>query len=148
MAGATATFSPPRNGAAVELSRINCGGVAAAHLSRSGGASFAVKVSTKSAAFADRAPAEGPSCIFVGPIETASKETLEALYCQARDSYYSGNPLILDDMFDRVELKLRWYGSKSVVKYPRCSLRQHSTYADAEGRKILPRCSHWQVCGS
>ncbi|XP_065635314.1 uncharacterized protein LOC136070016 isoform X2 [Quercus suber] len=35
-------------------------------------------------------------------------------------------------MFDRVELKLRWYGSKSVVKYPRCSLRRHSTYADAE----------------
>ncbi|KAK9123962.1 hypothetical protein Sjap_013564 [Stephania japonica] len=119
MAGATATFSPPRPGAA-------------AHLSRSGGASFAVKVSTKSAAFADRSPAEGPSCIFVGPIESASKETLEALYRQARDAYYSGNPLILDDMFDRVELKLRWYGSKSVVKYPRCSLRRHSTYADAE----------------
>jgi hypothetical protein len=26
--------------------------------------------------------AEGPSCIFVGPLETANKETLEALYCQ------------------------------------------------------------------
>lgn len=68
----------------------------------------------------------------------------------------------MDDMFDRVEvklgclvmhllavfiiryfrlmvrpifakqLKLRWYGSKSVVKYPRCSIRRHSTYADAE----------------
>jgi hypothetical protein len=35
-------------------------------------------------------------------------------------------------MFDRVELKLRWYGSKSVVKYPRCSLLRQSTYADAE----------------
>ncbi|WRX32882.1 hypothetical protein QQP08_025369 [Theobroma cacao] len=75
---------------------------------------------------------EGPSCIFVGPIETASQETLEALYRQARDAYYSGEPLIVDDMFDRVELKLRWYGSKSVVKYPRCSIRRHSTYADAE----------------
>ncbi|XP_011035296.1 PREDICTED: PGR5-like protein 1B, chloroplastic isoform X1 [Populus euphratica] len=75
---------------------------------------------------------EGPSCIFVGPIETASQETLEALYCQARDAYYSGKPLIVDDMFDRVELKLRWYGSKSVVKYPRCSLRRQSTYSDAE----------------
>ncbi|KAF3625885.1 putative KOM [Capsicum annuum] len=50
----------------------------------------------------------------------------------ARDSYYSGMPLIVDDMFDRVELRLRWYGSKHVVKYPRCSLRRHSTYADAE----------------
>ncbi|KAJ6315734.1 hypothetical protein OIU78_019077 [Salix suchowensis] len=60
-----------------------------------------------------------PSCIFVGPIETASQETLEALYCQARDAYYSGKPLIVDDMFDRVE-------------YPRCSIRRHSTYSDAE----------------
>ncbi|KAK9055355.1 hypothetical protein SSX86_026438 [Deinandra increscens subsp. villosa] len=75
---------------------------------------------------------EGPSCIFVGPIESASQETLEALYRQARDAYYSGKPLIVDDMFDRVELKLRWYGSKYVVKYPRCSLRQQSTYADAQ----------------
>uniref|UniRef100_A0A7N0TCK5 Uncharacterized protein n=1 Tax=Kalanchoe fedtschenkoi TaxID=63787 RepID=A0A7N0TCK5_KALFE len=30
------------------------------------------------------------------------------------------------------QLKLRRYGSKSVVKYPRCSLRRQSTYADAE----------------
>ncbi|KAG1339235.1 putative PGR5-like protein 1B, chloroplastic [Cocos nucifera] len=82
---------------------------------------------------------KGPSCLFVGPIETASKEMLEALYQQARDSYYSGNPLIIDDMFDKVELKLRLYGSKSVVKYPRCSLRRQSTYADAEGRKTLHR---------
>ncbi|TKY48411.1 PGR5 protein 1B [Spatholobus suberectus] len=74
----------------------------------------------------------GPSCIFVGPLHTASKETLEALYSQARDAYYSGKPLIVDDMFDRVELKLKWYGSKSVVKYPRCSIRRHSTYADAD----------------
>ncbi|XP_010046398.3 PGR5-like protein 1B, chloroplastic [Eucalyptus grandis] len=76
--------------------------------------------------------AEAPSCIFVGPIETASQETLEALYCQARDAYYSGKPLIVDDMFDRVELKLRRYGSDTVVKYPRCSLRRQSVYADAE----------------
>ncbi|KAL2332140.1 hypothetical protein Fmac_019721 [Flemingia macrophylla] len=74
----------------------------------------------------------GPSCIYVGPLHSATKETLEALYSQARDAYYSGNPLILDDMFDRVELKLKWYGSKSVVKYPRCSIRKHSTYADAD----------------
>lgn len=85
---------------------------------------------------------EGPSCIFVGPIESASQQTLEALYRQARNAYYSGKPLIVDDMFDKVELKLRWYGSKYVVKYPRCSLRQQSTYADAEGRKILLRFLH------
>ncbi|XP_057955507.1 PGR5-like protein 1B, chloroplastic isoform X2 [Malania oleifera] len=106
------------------------------------GAPFCVRISTKSNGVPTckgRDPlsdfalaAEGPSCIFVGPLETASKETLEALYCQARDAYYSGRPLIVDDMFDRVELKLRWYGSKSVLKYPRCSLRRQSTYADAE----------------
>uniref|UniRef100_A0A0E0PGK1 Uncharacterized protein n=1 Tax=Oryza rufipogon TaxID=4529 RepID=A0A0E0PGK1_ORYRU len=78
------------------------------------------------------AAAEGPSCLYVGPIETASQEMLEALYHQARDSYYSGQPLIVDDMFDKVELKLRVYGSPSVVKYPRCSLKRQSTYADAE----------------
>uniref|UniRef100_A0A7N0UJ71 Uncharacterized protein n=1 Tax=Kalanchoe fedtschenkoi TaxID=63787 RepID=A0A7N0UJ71_KALFE len=76
--------------------------------------------------------AEGPYCVLVGPIETERKERLEALYCQARDAYYSGQPIIVDDMFDKVELKLRWYGSKSVVKYPRCSIRRHSAYADAE----------------
>ncbi|CAA3008894.1 PGR5 1B, chloroplastic isoform X1 [Olea europaea subsp. europaea] len=103
------------------------------------GAPFPVRVSTRShcisspvTAYVTRRPPEGPSCIFVGPIETASQETLEALYSQARDAYYSGKPLIVDDMFDRVELKLRWYGSKYVVKYPRCSLRRQSTYADAE----------------
>ncbi|EPS74279.1 hypothetical protein M569_00477, partial [Genlisea aurea] len=79
-----------------------------------------------------RLRAEGPSCLFVGPLETATQENLEALYRQARKAYYSGQPLIVDDMFDRVELKLRSYGSKYVVKYPRCSLRRHSTYADAE----------------
>lgn len=85
---------------------------------------------------------EGPSCLFVGPIETASQETLEALYRQARDAYYSGKPLIIDDMFDRVELKLRCYGSKCVVKYPRCSIRRQSTYSDAEGRQIYHRRLH------
>ncbi|KAM3406130.1 hypothetical protein ACQJBY_000275 [Aegilops geniculata] len=82
---------------------------------------------------------EGPSCLYVGPIETASQEMLEALYRQARDSYYSGQPLIVDDMFDKVELKLRVYGSPSVVKYPRCSLKRQSAYADAEGRRTT-RC--------
>ncbi|KAK8697791.1 hypothetical protein V6N13_113926 [Hibiscus sabdariffa] len=107
---------------------------------------FSVRVSGFSASESQgltTAKEEGPSCIFVGPIETASQETLEALYRQARDAYYSGQPLIVDDMFDRVELKLRWYGSKSVVKYPRCSIRRHSTYADAEGRKICRKVWHY-----
>ncbi|KAF5446919.1 hypothetical protein F2P56_032514 [Juglans regia] len=125
MAGTSASsFTPHVIGSTVfELSRIN-----------RTTAPFLVRISAKAngSPTCDDALAEGPSCIFVGPIETASQETLEALYCQARDAYYSGEPLIVDDMFDRVELKLRWYRSKSIIKYPRCSLRRQSTYADAE----------------
>lgn len=75
---------------------------------------------------------DAPSCIFVGPVETAEKARLEALYEQARDSYYSGQPLVVDDMFDKVEMQLRWHGSKLVLKYPRCSLKRFTAYADAE----------------
>ncbi|KAJ7980842.1 PGR5-like protein 1B chloroplastic [Quillaja saponaria] len=126
MAGTSTSFTPHLiRSTSVELSKAN----------RTGDP-FSVRISTRSngispiSTFDERA--EGPYCIYVGPVETASKETLEALYFQARDAYYSGKPLIVDDMFDRVELKLRRYGSKSVVKYPRCSLRRQSTYADAE----------------
>ncbi|WJX74441.1 hypothetical protein P8452_58093 [Trifolium repens] len=94
---------------------------------RSVSSSFSLRIS----ATCDDRP-HGPSCIYVGPLQTATQETLEALYSQARDAYYRGEPLIVDDMFDRIELKLKWYGSKSVVKYPRCSIRRQSTYADAE----------------
>ncbi|KAK4440871.1 putative xyloglucan galactosyltransferase GT11 [Sesamum alatum] len=118
------------------------------------GASLSVRISSRSYAVAAAAAArngcygvEGPSCIFVGPVETASQENLEALYRQAREAYYGGEPLIVDDMFDRVELKLRWYGSKSVVKYPRCSLRRQSTYADAEEdpSQVFALASVWLV---
>ncbi|KAF5954205.1 hypothetical protein HYC85_007061 [Camellia sinensis] len=127
MAAGTSTAVTPHvmGSTVIELSRNN-----------RTGAPFSVRISTRSnGVFTrdERDPvAQGPSCIFVGPIETANKETLEALYRQARDAYYSGNPLIVDDMFDRVELKLRRFRSKCVVKYPRCSLRMQSTYADAE----------------
>ncbi|KDP42256.1 hypothetical protein JCGZ_02986 [Jatropha curcas] len=115
----------------VELSRTanHCGASFSARISMKNSGASAMSGHRELAAVAT---AEGPSCIYVGPIDSASKETLEALYRQARDAYYSGEPLIVDDMFDRVELKLRWYGSKSVVKYPRCSIRRQSTYADAE----------------
>lgn len=53
-----------------------------------GGASFSVRFSSRShppsvsARAALKPLAEAPSCIYVGPIESASKETLEALYRQ------------------------------------------------------------------
>ncbi|XP_050204041.1 PGR5-like protein 1A, chloroplastic [Mercurialis annua] len=133
MAGTCTSISRRVIGSAtvIELSRTGA--------NRNGTISFSARISMRTNGIhrqpmvaAAAVVAEGPSCIFVGPLETASQETLEALYCQARDAYYSGEPLIVDDMFDRVELKLRSYGSKSVLKYPRCSIRRHSTYADAE----------------
>lgn len=54
--------------------------------------------------YEEQALREGPSCVFVGPVETERKDRLEALYQQARDSYYRGQPLIVDDMFDKVEV--------------------------------------------
>uniref|UniRef100_A0A1J3E558 PGR5-like protein 1B, chloroplastic n=1 Tax=Noccaea caerulescens TaxID=107243 RepID=A0A1J3E558_NOCCA len=139
MAGSCTSIRPRLIGSSsiVELSRlINRAGVP-----------FSVRISTRKSRTqghgggftAPTSREEGPSCIFVGPIDSARKETLEALYRQARDAYYNGKPLIVDDMFDRVELKLRWYGSKSVVKYPRCSLLRQSTYADAEDRMMHPK---------
>lgn len=85
--------------------------------------------------------------MFVGPVETAQKDRLEALYQQARDSYYSGQPLIVDDMFDKVEVRLRWYGSKLVLKYPRCSLKRLSVYADAEvdNSQVMALASIWMI---
>ncbi|KAG9131790.1 hypothetical protein Leryth_009532 [Lithospermum erythrorhizon] len=123
-------------GTLIELSRT----------SSRNGPPFSLRISASNKNGVEARP-EGPSCIFVGPIETANKETLEALYRQARDAYYSGRPLIVDDMFDKVELKLRWYGSKYVIKYPRCSLRQQSTYADAEEdqSQVFALASVWLV---
>lgn len=55
--------------------------------SRAAGAPFLVQVSANGNGAAacsvnELGLAQGPSCIYVGPIETASKETLEALYSQ------------------------------------------------------------------
>ncbi|XP_058749743.1 uncharacterized protein LOC131622704 isoform X2 [Vicia villosa] len=60
------------------------------------------------------------------------KRPLKLFFSQARDAYYRGETLIVDNMFDIVKLKLKWYGSKSVVKYPRCSIGRKSTYVDVE----------------
>ncbi|KAL6203276.1 hypothetical protein ACLB2K_026977 [Fragaria x ananassa] len=136
MAGTGASFAPHLIGSTKSSRALRTG------------APFSARISTGSnnhLATTRDDLAAGPYCIYVGSIETASKETLEALYRQARDAYYSGDPLIVDDMFDRVELKLRWYGSKCVVKYPRCSLRRQSAYADAEAdvSQVFALASIW-----
>lgn len=77
MAGTGAPVKPHVIGsAAIKLSKNSRPGVP-----------FYVRFSTRCppvvSAFDELKPrAEGPSCLFVGPIESASKETLEALYRQ------------------------------------------------------------------
>ncbi|KAF3625884.1 hypothetical protein FXO37_30633 [Capsicum annuum] len=76
MAGAWSPISRRVLGSTViDLSRSN---------SRTGG-SLPVRISARSHGVStceERETPQGPSCIFVGPVETASKETLEALYRQ------------------------------------------------------------------
>jgi hypothetical protein len=82
MAGTCTSIRPRLIGSSsiVELSRlINRAGVP-----------FSVRFSTRTRALhgggltAPTSREEGPSCIFVGPIDSARKETLEALYRQVR----------------------------------------------------------------
>eukprot|EP00899_Mesostigma_viride_P028205 jgi/Mesvir1/856/Mv17427-RA.1 len=80
----------------------------------------------------DAGTALGAACINPGPLNSASPQGLEALYLQARNAYYNGVPILLDDIFDFVEERLRQYKSELVRKYPRCSLRRYTVYSDAE----------------
>ncbi|PNX62908.1 PGR5-like protein, partial [Trifolium pratense] len=90
--GTTTTTTTALGGWTVlQLSKIR------SNRSVSSSSSFSLRIS----ATCDDRP-HGPSCIYVGPLQTATQETLEALYSQARDAYYRGEPLIVDDMFDRV----------------------------------------------
>eukprot|EP00239_Pterosperma_sp_CCMP1384_P003322 CAMPEP_0197843550 /NCGR_PEP_ID=MMETSP1438-20131217/428_1 /TAXON_ID=1461541 /ORGANISM="Pterosperma sp., Strain CCMP1384" /LENGTH=424 /DNA_ID=CAMNT_0043453753 /DNA_START=299 /DNA_END=1573 /DNA_ORIENTATION=- len=91
---------------------------------------------------------EGPSCVWVsGDTDSAKVEELEALYLQARDSYYNGRPLVADEMFDRVERSLKRHQSTLVVKYPRCSLIRHRAYSDvAQDESLLGNMrTMWQM---
>jgi hypothetical protein len=74
---------------------------------------------------------EGPSCIRLPPIEAATVSELEALYAQAKNTYFSGQPVVDDAMFDNIERRLRYLGSDAAVKYPRCSRRDMRVYSDA-----------------
>lgn len=52
--------------------------------------SYAVPITAVAAAHDGRFRTEGPSCIFVGPVETASQENLEALYRQVSSCSFLG----------------------------------------------------------
>ena len=88
---------------------------------------------------------EGPSCIRLPPIEAATVEELEALYAQAKNTYFSGQPVVDDAMFDTVERRLRYLGSDAAVKYPRCSRRDMRVYSDAsfDSQQLDSLASTW-----
>ncbi|MCO5573424.1 hypothetical protein L7F22_027195 [Adiantum nelumboides] len=46
-----------------------------------------------------------------------------------------------------MHVRLRWYGSKLVMKYPRCSLKRLSVYADAEvdNSQVMVLASIWTI---
>ena len=49
---------------------------------------------------------EGPSCIRLPPLEQCTVEDLEAAYVQAKNTYFSGQPLMDDEKFDQIEKRL------------------------------------------
>lgn len=75
---------------------------------------------------------EGPSCYVLPPLERATREDLEKVYAQAKNTYFSGQPVIEDRMFDEIERRLRQMGSEYARKYPRCSRRDMKIYGDLE----------------
>ena len=75
---------------------------------------------------------EGPSCYVLPPLARARAEDLEKVYAQAKNTYFSGQPVIEDRMFDEIERRLRQMGSDAARKYPRCSRRDMKIYGDVE----------------
>ena len=75
---------------------------------------------------------EGPSCYVLPPLARATREDLEKVYAQAKNTYFSGQPVIEDRMFDEIERRLRQMGSDAARKYPRCSRRDMKIYGDLE----------------
>ena len=75
---------------------------------------------------------EGPSCFVLPPLERATREDLERVYAQAKNTYFSGQPVVDDAMFDKIERRLKYLGSDVARKYPRCSRRDMRVYSDAE----------------
>jgi len=58
---------------------------------------------------------EGPSCLRLPPLEQCTLQDLEATYAQAKNTYFSGQPVVSDAMFDQVEKRLVRAGSAGSV---------------------------------
>ena len=67
---------------------------------------------------------------YVENLDSATLAELEALYADAKDAYFAGNPCVSDAYFDALELKLSYAQSSVVRKYPRCSVRGKAIYSD------------------
>ena len=53
---------------------------------------------------------EGPSDPPL-PLDLATRDDLERVYLQAKNTYFSGQPVVDDQMFDEIERRLRYLGS-------------------------------------
>ncbi len=54
----------------------------------------------------------------------------EQKFLEASLAYVSGNPILSDEEFDKLKIKLKTEGSEIVVEGPRCSLRSRKVYSD------------------
>ncbi|KAM3221348.1 hypothetical protein P3L10_020616 [Capsicum annuum] len=54
----------------------------------------------------------------------------EERFLEASMAYVSENPILTDEEFDKLKLKLKMDGNEIMVKGPRCSLRSRKVYSD------------------
>ncbi|CAN1243617.1 PGR5-like protein 1A, chloroplastic [Linum perenne] len=54
----------------------------------------------------------------------------EQRFLEASMAYVSGNPIMNDEEYDKLKLRLKTEGSDIVVEGPRCSLRSRKVYSD------------------
>ena len=68
----------------------------------------------------DDASIDGPSCLRLPPLHLSTRAELEEVYLQAKNTYFSGQPIVDDAFFDAIETRLKHLGSDVARKYPRC----------------------------
>ena len=130
--------SPPRASATPEQN-ANARASGRASKSRSGDARTryeqtwdGTKYDVTSLGMWDDASIDGPSCLRLPPLHLSTRAELEEVYLQAKNTYFSGQPIVDDAFFDAIETRLKHLGSDVARKYPRCSRRDMTVFGDAE----------------
>ncbi|MBA0796719.1 hypothetical protein Gohar_007462 [Gossypium harknessii] len=73
--------------------------------------------------------------MYISLIEDALVSTIfagsdEQKFLEASMAYVSGKPILSDEEFDELKMRLKMEGSEIVVEGPRCSLRSRKVYSD------------------